>query len=167
MATFNYKLRNTSSKKETTINYYISLGRGCRLRGATPYSILTNQWNSDNQEVRNLSELKGKQRKINKWLRDFKSWCKDQIDILKAEHNTKDKLKEALKHSIDIKLGKIEIEEVEEITFYSFSKKFAEQSKSRIVERTGKPISIRTIQDYNRTIELIKEFEQWQKDGKP
>lgn len=162
MATFNFKLRNTSTNKPTTINYYISLGRGCRLRGATPYSILPKQWNVDSQEVRSLAELSGKQKEINKWLRDFKKWSKDQIDTLKAKHNTNDKLKEALKYDIDVRLGKIieEVEIIEEVTFYSFVEKFIEQSKNRIVEKTGKPVSIRTIQDYNRTIELIKEFEE-------
>ncbi len=97
---------------------------------------------------------------INKWLREFKKWSEDEIDNLKKTHLTNDKLKEALKYSIDVKLEKIVIKEKEVLTFYTFIEKFAEQSKSRIIEKTGKPVSIRTIQDYNRTIELLQEFEE-------
>ena len=113
MATFNYKLRNTSTNKPTTINYYISLGRGCRLRGATQYSILHKFWNDDAQEIRNIAEVKTKRVEINKWLREFKKWSEDEIDNLKKTHLTNDKLKEALKYSIDVKLEKIVIKEKE------------------------------------------------------
>jgi hypothetical protein len=159
MATFNYKLRDIHSKKPTTINYYISLGRGCRLRGATQYAILPKYWNIESQEVRNMAEVSQKRADINKWLRKFKKWSEDEIDALKKVHLSNDKLKEALKYSIDIKLEKVIIKEKEVLTFYTFVEKFAEQSKGRIIEKTGKPISIRTIQDYNTTLEHIRTFE--------
>jgi len=160
MATFNYKLRDIKSTKPTTINYYISLGRGCRLRGATQYSIKPKHWNSESQEVRNIAEVSKKRVEINKWLREFKKWSEDEIDNLKKAHISNNNLKDALKHSIDIKLQKINVTEKEVLNFYSFAKKFAEQSKSRIIEKTGKPISSRTIQDYNTVLEHIKTFEK-------
>ena len=160
MATFNFKLRDNNSKKPTTINYYISLGRGCRLRGATQYTILPKYWNDDNQEVRNISEVSKKRVEINKWLREFKKWNEDEIDNLKKTNLTNDKLKDALKHSIDIKLEKIIIKEKEILTFYPFAEKFIKQSKGRIIEKTGKPISLRTIQDYKTVLEHLKTFEK-------
>lgn len=159
MATFNYKLRDNKSTKATSINYYISLGRGCRLRGATQYSILPKYWNEESQEVRKISDISKKRVEINKWLREFKKWSEDEIDNLKKTYISNNKLKTALKHSIDIKLQKIVIKEKEVLSFYSFVEKFAEQSKGRIIEKTGKPISSRTIQDYNTVLEHIKTFE--------
>lgn len=159
MATFNYKLRDNKSKKETTINYDISLGRGCRLRGATQYSIFPKFWNDENNEVRNIAEVSNKRETINKWLREFKTWSLDEIDNLKRTHLTNENLKDALKESINIKLKKTQVKEKEILTFYPFIEKFIKQSKGRITEKTGKPISIRTIQDYNTTLNHIKEFE--------
>lgn len=160
MATFNYKLRNTSSKKETTINYYISLGRGSRLRGATQYSILPKFWNEESQQIRNIAEVSQKRVEINKWLREFKKWSEDEIDNLKKTNLTNEKLKEALKYSIDVKLEKIIVKEKEVLTFYPFVEKFIKQSKGRVIEKTGKPISIRTIQDYKTVLEHLKTFEK-------
>lgn len=159
MATFNYKLRDNKANKPTTINYYISLGRGCRLRGATQYAILPKFWNEENQEVRNIAEVSNKRETINKWLRGFKKWSLDEIDNLKKVHLTNNKLKEALKYSINVKRKKIVIKEKEVLTFYPFIEKFISQSKGRIIEKTGKPISLRTIQDYNTTLNHIKDFE--------
>ena len=65
MATLNFKLRDEKAKEETTINYYISLGRGSRLRGATPYFIKPKYWNHDNQEIRNISDVYRKRTTIN------------------------------------------------------------------------------------------------------
>jgi integrase len=160
MATFNYKLRDSKSTKPTTINYYISLGRGCRLRGATQYSILPKFWNNDNQEVRHIAEVSKKRVEINKWLREFKKWIEDEIDNLKKTHLTNDKLKEALKVSIDIKLEKVIIKEKEVLTFYPFVEKFTELSKGRIIEKTGKPISLRTILDYKTVLKHIRAFDK-------
>ena len=67
------------------------------------------------------------------------------------------------KDDIDIFLGKKIVETPEIITFYSFTEKFIEQSKNRIIEKTGAKISARTVQDYERTLELIKSFEKKKK----
>ena len=159
MATLNFILRDENAKDETTINYYISLGRGSRLRGATPYSIKTKYWNKENQEIRNISEVYRKRTTINKWLRKFDEFVMDKIDELIGNKLEKKEIKENLNQEIKIYLRKIVIKETEEITFYSFTEKFSEQSKNRIIEKTGKPISLRTTQDYKTTLQHIKDFE--------
>lgn len=159
MATINFKLRDNKAKGDTTINFYLSISRGNRIRGATPYLITPKFWNTESQEVRNISDVSKKRVAINKWLRKFKRFVMDKIDELKSTNIDNNTLKEAIKHEINIYLKKIIIKEVKEVTFYTFTEKLIEQSKSRVIEKTGKPISIRTIQDYKTTINHIKTFE--------
>jgi integrase len=159
MATINFKLKDKTSKELIPINYYISLSRGNRLRGGTSFSINPKHWNEDNQEVRNMAEVSKKRKEINKWLRCFETFTLDTIDELKAENLDQDKIKTTLKERIKEYQNKTKKAAPIDISFYPFLERFKEQSKGRIIEKTGKPISIRTIQDYKTVLDHIKDFE--------
>tara|TARA_R110002126_G_scaffold77796_3_gene194050 strand:+ start:120773 stop:122074 length:1302 start_codon:yes stop_codon:yes gene_type:complete len=159
MATINFKLQNKDSKELTPINYYISLARSSRLRGGTSFSINPKHWNEESQEVRNMAEVSKKRKEINKWLRSFETFTLDTIDELKAKKLDKNQIKTTLKEEIKKYQNKSTIENKIDNSFYPFLERFKEQSKGRIIEKTGKPISLRTIQDYKTVLDHIKDFE--------
>jgi integrase len=159
MATINFKLKDKTSKELIPINYYISLGRGNRLRGGTSFSINPKHWNEDSQEVRNIAEVYKKRKEINKWLRSFETFTLDTIDELKAKKLDIHQIKTTLKEEIKKYQNKSTIEIKIDNSFYPFLERFKEQSKGRIIEKTGKPISLRTTQDYKTVLEHIKDFE--------
>jgi len=161
MATVKFLIRNKSSNKPVSINYDISLSSKIRLRGSTNIKILPKYWDESKQQIRNVVALSDTKDHLNKKLTNLKSLVFDKLS--KYETSNIDEIKEFLKNDIDIYLGKKK-EEIEEIvTFYTFTKKFIEQSKGRVNETSGRKISDRTIQDYNRTVELIKDFEKKRK----
>jgi integrase len=159
MATINFKLKDKNTKDLTPINYYISIARGNRLRGGTSFSIKPKHWNEDSQEVRSMAEVSKKRKEINKWLRSFENFTLDTIDELKAKNLDKDQIKDTLKEKIKEYQNKTKKAAPIDNSFYPFLERFKEQSKGRIIEKTGKPISTRTIQDYQTTLNHIKDFE--------
>ncbi|WP_456462333.1 tyrosine-type recombinase/integrase [Lutibacter sp.] len=161
MASVKFLLRNTTSKKPVSINYYINLSKTNRLRGSTNIKVLEGHWNSTKQEIRDISELSKTRDNLNRKLRKFKSFVLDQIS--NYETTDLDKIKELLKNDIAIHLGKKKEETEEEITFYTFIDKFIKQSNNRVIEKTGRKLSYRTIQDYTRTLNLLKDFEKERK----
>jgi len=158
MASVKFLLRNSESKKPVSINYYISLSATHRLRGSTNVKVLSDYWDEKNQQIKNVSALSKTKDSLNKKLRTFKSFVLDQIS--NYEITDLDKIKKILKDDIAIHLGKKKEETEEEITFYTFIDKFIKQSKNRVIEKTGRKLSYRTIQDYSRTLNLLKDFEK-------
>lgn len=157
MATIKFLVRNKNSEKAVTINYDIHISAKNRLRGATKSKILPKYWHEKNQRVRNISEISNTRDTINNKLSDFESFVYEKLNNFNI-YDT-DKVEKLLKEEIDIYFGKkiVEIEKI--IDFYDFTKIFIEQSKSRIIEKTGAKLSIRTIQDYNKVVKLIEDFE--------
>lgn len=163
MATINFKLKDLTSIKETPINYYISISRGNRIRGGTSFSINPKYWNEEKQEIRKIAEVSKKRKEVNKWLREFESFVLDTIDELKAKKLENDTIKYTLKEEIKKYQNKLATEKKVDNSFYPFLQRFKEQSKGRIIEKTGKPISLRTIQDYQTVLDHIKDFETREK----
>lgn len=158
MATVKYIIRNKKSIKPVSINYDISLSSTIRLRGSTNIKVIPQYWDNSKQQIRNVVALSNTKDHLNKKLSDFKTYVFDKLS--KYETNNINEIKQLLKDDVDIYLGKKEVEKEDIITFYTFTKTFIEQSENRVNETTGKKLSVRTIQDYNRTIELIKDFEK-------
>jgi integrase len=163
MATINFKLKDKTSKDLTPINYYISIARGNRIRGGTSFKIHPKHWHADNQEIRNIAEVSKKRIDINKWLREFEKLVLDTIDELKAKKLDNNQIKATLKEEIKKHQNKSTIEKKVDNSFYPFLERFKEQSKSRIIEKTDKPISDRTIKDYQTVLDHIKDFETKEK----
>lgn len=162
MATINFKIKNNASKKETPITYYISIGRGNRLRGGTSFGINPKYWNEEKQEIRKIAEVSKKSKEVNKWLREFESFVLDKIDELKTKKLENNDIRITLKQEIKKYQNKSTIKKVDN-SFFPFLERFKEQSKGRVIEKTGKPISNRTIQDYQTVLEHIKDFETKEK----
>lgn len=158
MASVKYRLRNTTSKKNVSINFDIHISGKDRLRGSTNILIAPKYWDQENQKVRNVTALHKTKDKLNKKLSKFKSFIDDKI----AEYETTNisEIKTLLKKDVAIYFGKIEEEVKDVVTFYSFTENFIKQSKIRVNETTGKKISYRTLNDYERLVSFLKDFEQ-------
>ncbi|MBL4568755.1 MAG: site-specific integrase [Flavobacteriaceae bacterium] len=161
MATVKFLLRNKKANKSVTIYYDIHLSATNRLRGSTKSKINPKYWDVDKQKVRNKTEVSSIKDNINNKLAEFRAFISDKLNDYKTY--SINQMQYQLKEDIDIFLGKKIIETEEEITFYTFIDKFIEQSKNRVVEKTGRKLSDRTIQDYTRTLNLIKDFEKKKK----
>lgn len=161
MATVKFLLRNKNTNKSVTIYYDIHLSANNRLRGATKSKINPKYWDSDNQKVRNKVEVSDIKDSINNKLSEFRAFISDKLSNYKTY--SLNEVQHQLEEDIDIFFGKKIIEVEEEITIYTFIDKFIEQSKNRVLETTGRKLSDRTIQDYTRTLNLIKDFEKKKK----
>lgn len=161
MASVKFLLRNKKATKPVTIYYDIHISATDRLRGATKSKILSKYWDENNQKIRNIAAASSIKDSINNKLSEFYSFVFKKINDYKTYSN-KD-IANLLKEDIDIFFGKKIIEEEPVLTFYSFTDKFIEQSKNRIIEKTGVKLSKRTIQDYERVLKLIKSFEKEKK----
>ncbi len=161
MSDVRFLIRNNKSKNSVSIIYDISISRKFRLRGATKSKILPKYWDSNNQRVRNIAEISNIKDSINKKLSDFKAFVLDKINDYKLSSD--EELVLLLKNDIGVYFGKIVIKKEVILTFYPAIEKFIQQSKGRIIERTGKPISNCTIKGYGRTLSHIKDFEKVEK----
>lgn len=161
MSDVRFLIRNKKSNNSVSIIYDISMSRKLRLRGATKFKIIPKYWDSKNQKVRNVAEISSIKDSINNKLSNFKAFVLDAINEHKLSSD--EELALLLKKDIDIYFGKIIVEKKTILTFYPAIDKFIEQSKGRIIERTGKPISNCTIKGYKRTLDRIKDFEKTEK----
>jgi integrase len=161
MASVKFHLRNKNTINTATIYYDIHLSAKDRLRGSTKLKVIPKFWDENNQKIRTVAAASKIKDSINNKLSDFESFVFEKINDYKTYNSNS--LNHLLKDDIDIFLGKKIVETPEIITFYSFTEKFIEQSKNRIIEKTGAKISARTVQDYERTLELIKSFEKKKK----
>lgn len=155
MASVKFLLRNKNAKKQVAIYYAINLSRTIRLRGSTKLKIHPDYWNDHKQEVRNKIEVSEIKDAINSKLTSFKNFVIKKINNYDFNNNTEIEL--ALKKDVNIYFGKNK--EVEKLTFYTFSQQFIEQSKNRIIDSTGRTLSCRTIKEYERTLDLLRDFE--------
>lgn len=156
MSSVKFVLRNKNATKPVAIQYAINLSAKIRLRGSTKLKIHPKYWDIEKQRVRNMTDVSKIKDNINKNLSKFKSFITEklaQYDFYEVQ-----KIEIELKKDIDIYFGKTT--EKEKLTFYTFSKKFIEQSRDRTIDKTGRKLSIRTINEYERTLDLLKDFEK-------
>ncbi|WP_189662985.1 tyrosine-type recombinase/integrase [Polaribacter sp. IC073] len=156
MASVKFLLRDKKATKFVTIYFAINLSAKSRIRGATKLKIHPKYWDDKNQKVRNMSNVSKIKDNINKKLSEFKSFVLKKITEYDSYEATEIEIQ--LKKDIDIYFGKKTIEK--KLTFYTFSRQFIDQSKNRIIDSTGRTLSNRTIKEYERTLDLLKDFEQ-------
>lgn len=156
MSSVKFLLRNKKATKFVSIYYAINLSSKKRLRGATKLKIHPKYWDDEKQKVRNMIDVSDIKDDINKHLSDFKSFIIKCLSSYEFYETTK--IEKELKKDIDIYFGKTTTEE--KLTFYTFSEKFIEQSRNRKINNTGRIISIRTIKEYERTLNLLRDFEK-------
>lgn len=156
MASVKFLLRNKKAIKFVTIYYAVNLSANIRVRGATKFKIHPKYWDDENQRVRNMTDVSEIRDNININLTSFKNFALKTL----SDYDFYDlsKIKKELKKDIDIYFGKTS--EKKELTFYTFSEQFIEQSKNRIIDNTGRTLSKRTTAEYKKTLELLKDFEK-------
>ena len=156
MASVKFILRESNSKQLASIYYAINLSATIRLRGSTKSKINPKYWNVDKQEVRSMADVSKIKDGINLKLSRLKAFILKKINDYEVYNDFE--IQDELKKDIDIYFGKKTKEQ--KLTFYTFSDQFTEQSKNRIIESTGRTLSIRTIKDYERTLDLLRDFEK-------
>ncbi|WP_282074020.1 site-specific integrase [Polaribacter atrinae] len=156
MASVKFLLRDKKATKFVTIYFTINLSAKTRIRGATKLKIHPKYWDDGNQKVRNMGDVSKIKDNINKKLSDFKSFVLKRITDYNYYETAAIQIQ--LKKDIDVYFGKKNIEN--KLTFYTFSKQFIDLSKNRIINSTGRTLSNRTIKEYERTLDLLKDFEQ-------
>ncbi len=156
MATLKYYIRDKNSRKETSINYRINFTATKKVRGSTKLKIHPKFWDAEKQRVRNRTEVSQIKDAINNKLIDFEKFVFRKINSY--ETSITDEIAEFLNDDILIYFGKKKVQK--KLTFYEFTNIFIEQSKGRILNSNKKPLSGRTIKEYERTIELLKDFEK-------
>lgn len=155
MAKFTFKLRNPKSDTDTAIFLVVNIN-GKRLVYPTYKKINPAYWNQKGQVAKttvkftespqfNLKIGNIKQR-ANKVLMDFEDSNTFDADINK------------LRESLDIEFERKEKVRSEKPTLFSFIEKFIEQAKTRINEKTGKPLARSTISSSNQCLDSLKEF---------
>ena len=156
MASVRFLLRNKKATKFVTIYYAVNLAATNRVRGATKLKIHPKYWNHEKGEVRNMSEVSEIKDNLNLKLTSFKKFVLKKISEYDFYENSE--VEKQLKKDIDTYFGKTTVKK--KIDFYTFSYQFIEQSKNRIVDNTGRTLSNRTIKEYERTLDLFKDFEK-------
>jgi integrase len=156
MASVKFLLRNKKATKFVTIYYAVNLSAKSRVRGATKLKIHPKYWNDEKGEIRNMSDVSDIKDDLNLKLIVFKKFILKKIN----EYDFYDtaEIEIQLKKDIDIYFGKTL--KVKKLDFYTFSKQFIEQSKNRIIDNSGRTLSNRTIKEYERTLNLLKDFEK-------
>lgn len=148
-----FNLRKQDSKKPEKI-YLICRFAGQKFVYPTAFNILPKYWNIKVGEVRNVIYEPNRDM-INNYLRSLKAAAKDIYEnaIVARTPVTK----ELLKSELDKWTGKtVEDKPV----FWTWTRKYIDDSPTRINPKTGRVISPRTIQEYETTYTYLKEFEK-------
>jgi integrase len=148
-----YNLRKKASKRAEKI-YLICRFAGEKFVYPTAYSILPKHWNVKTGEIRNVIEELNRDI-INNHLRELKAAAKDIYD--KTIASRMPVTKQLLKSELDKWTGKTVIDKP---IFWTWTRKYIDDSPKRINPKTGRIISPRTIQEYETTFTYLKEFEQ-------
>ena len=156
MASVKFLLRNKKATKFVTIYYAVNLSAKSRVRGATKLKIHPKYWDDENQRVRNMSDVSEIKDNLNFKLTDFKKFILKTINDYDFYDTSEIEIQ--LKKDINIFFGKTTKEK--KLNFYTFSDQFINQSKNRIIDNTGRTLSNRTIKEYERTLDLLKDFEK-------
>lgn len=157
MATINYRLNEKTKSNPTKI--YIRI-RGVNLDREVSTEILVyrDQWSKPHQKIKAKANTDEIRNEINNYLKNLKEYVINTFNSDYHDGKTIDKnwLKTLVKSFSNQSTNS---EKDIKIFLTDYSEKFAEDSKNRTNNRTGKEIKTRTIQDYQDTINKIKVFE--------
>lgn len=149
-----FNLRRQSSKKPQKI-YLVCRWNGEKLVYPTSYSVVPKNWNTKAGEIRNIIEEQNRVN-INSYLNDLKTAAKNIYDNAIIKRIQADEIRTNIKNELDKWTGKtFDVKP----NFWRFLNNYIEQSTKRIDVKTGRVISYRSIQEYNTTKKVLKEFE--------
>lgn len=151
MASIKFFIRNSETEKETSISLKARLPFKKELVYTTGLKIAPKYWDVKHQKIRNKIEVSNIRDLINNRLNNIRAFTEEKVTSLKiSDELTKDRLKEEL----DIYFKRTIVEKKVD-TLYEYVDLLVENSKKRVSKVTW--------QTYNRTLELLKDFEKFEK----
>ncbi len=163
MATsISFRIKNT--KNNPTSIYAIMNFNGIRPEVKTGLTIKKNDWSKAKNNAKTSSQQYDS---ISQSIRTLEEFFITEVNkaVSKGEPITKEWLKEIPKRCFNQESKDDEL--AHETFFVQFIDFFIEKSKTRIVRRTGNPVSPRTIREYQTTLNKIKDFEKKKNKSKP
>lgn len=163
MATsISFRIKGTKSNPTsiyTNMNF-----NGKRIEVKTGLTINKNEWSKSKKNAKTSSQQYDH---ISQSLRTLKDFFITEVNeaVSKGEPITNEWLKEIPKRCFNQESNEGEL--AHETFFVQFIEFFIEKSKTRIVRRTGKPVSTLTIREYQTTLNKIKDFEKKMNKSKP
>lgn len=153
MLNINFNLRRTESKKAEPINMVLRWD-GDRLVYSTKIKVLPKHFDTKRQEVKAVLAEKNYS-DLNTSLKNLKKNALDVFAKLDSSNNQISKIQ--LKKALDVETGRVKTPFND---FWSFIDFFIKTAPDRIKPETGEKLSHRTIQRYNTTISILREFEK-------
>jgi integrase len=153
MATVKYFIRTskaTDPKKAINVRIQFTHGRGGRIYATTGLEVLPNHFSNTTQRIKSNVTYMGKH-EDNTYLSDLEAFILHEFKKLKEAHTS-----DWLSITID-KFRFPDKYKEKKVTLYDFIQTFIDEAPNRTTQ-TGKTASPRTLQDYKKAFENIKEF---------
>jgi integrase len=153
MVNVNFNLRKSTSKQAEII-YLVLRWEGNYWRYTTRFKVLPKNWDNQKQRVRAVI-TEPLRDSINKHLAELENAAKAIYSkgISENQHISQAFFKDQLDKWTGRKV-------VEKPNFWNFVNDYVESSKTRLDVKTGRTLSVRTIQEFNTTIKALKELEK-------
>lgn len=158
MATIRYRI-NEKSKSNPTKIYVRFRGENFDCETPTEIQVYKNDWSASKQKLKSTGNLETNRIKINNQLDELKKLINDQFneDYTKGFKIDTNWLKSTIKNFHNQPLDSKDKKDSNLLTEYA--KIFIENLQHKRNKRTGQPLKKRTIQDYENSVEKIKQFE--------
>ncbi len=156
MATVTYFIRlskKTDPKKKINVRIRFRHGREINIYAKTGLEVLPKYFSNETHTVNKKSNYNGKHND-KKYLSDLEERILTEFQNLKTLPTS-----DWLNRVID-EFRFPDKHKEKKITLYDFIQTFIDEAPNRTTH-TGKTASVRTLQDYNKTFETIKEFGEW------
>jgi integrase len=160
MAKFNLNLREPDSESETAIHLVIRWNNN-RMVYPTKESIEPGFWENDKTK-RNFQRAIETRRfptypEFNARLDDVANRAKDVFRRFSNDNKREPNIDE-LRSLLNIEFNRESPKD--KLTLFKFIEQFIEQTKTRINPKSGQTINQRTVQKYNTTFDLLKDFQK-------
>jgi integrase len=157
MATINYKIYEGT--KETTKVYIRFRGKGFDAEIATELVIFRKDWSTTKQKVKATANSDDTKNVVNISLKELKDFVFEKYNTDYKEGKTIDNV--WLKTQV-LSFNNQSTTSEKDITIFltDYADKFAIESKERTNKKTGKPLSSRTILDFQDTCNKLRAFEK-------
>lgn len=158
MATIKYRLR---SGKANPAKIYIRLrGKGFDAEAVTEKLVFREQWNPKKQNIRGSANNDEVRKEIDSYLRELRNYVINEFNTDYHEGKTIDTnwLKPLVASFSNQSTGS----DIDKTFFLkAYADSYVEESKIRTNKNTGKKLSIRTIQDFQDTVNKIESYEKF------
>ncbi|PNQ75201.1 hypothetical protein C1T31_03440 [Hanstruepera neustonica] len=153
--TVKYRLKDVSSKGETSIFLDYSFGRNNRIKFATGYKVKPKNWDNSNQRIRAVSTIANRE-KVNT---DLLKYSSDFITAVSGL-NEDDKQDKTILKSLLSKIIRKEVdgEKKKITTFFDYADDYIANKESQSKDIKAVKLSPITVRAYKQTVNRLKEF---------